>query len=75
MFWESFAEIESGPCLFWEKGWGTINSASYCEKIVPLIDGMIHPKPWLSAMLDNALARFCEAMAAEFRKRYITPIK
>ncbi|KAI0995952.1 hypothetical protein K3495_g12230 [Podosphaera aphanis] len=26
MFWRSFAGIEEGPCLFWEKEWGSITS-------------------------------------------------
>ncbi|KAI0997064.1 hypothetical protein K3495_g11122 [Podosphaera aphanis] len=26
MFWGSFAGIEEGPCLFWEKEWGSITS-------------------------------------------------
>lgn len=29
MFWGSFAGGKKGPCLFWEKEWGTINAASY----------------------------------------------
>lgn len=26
-----------GPGLFWEKSWGSINSESYCENILPLM--------------------------------------
>ena len=28
-------------CLFWEKEWETITSKSYCQRILPLIDGKI----------------------------------
>ena len=41
MFWGSFAGNMKGPCLFWEKDWGSINTASYQAKIVPLIDSWI----------------------------------
>ncbi|KAJ5240212.1 transposable element Tc1 transposase [Penicillium chermesinum] len=41
MFWGSIFGNEKGPCLFWEKEWGTITSARYIERIVPLIDGMV----------------------------------
>ena len=29
MFWGCFSGGKKGPCLFWEKDWGTINSDSY----------------------------------------------
>ncbi|KAJ5678485.1 transposable element tc3 transposase, partial [Penicillium maclennaniae] len=41
MFWGSFYGNEKGPCLFWEKEWGTITSARYTERIVPLIHGIV----------------------------------
>lgn len=41
MFWGSFYGDQKGPCLFWEKEWGTINSERYTDRIVPLIDGMV----------------------------------
>lgn len=41
MFWGCFHGSKKGPGLFWEKDWGKINSQSYCEKIVPIIDGWI----------------------------------
>ena len=75
MFWGSFVGTEDGPCLFWEKEWEIINSAAYCEKIVPLIDGMIRLKPWLFVMQDNALTHLCEATAAKFQERCIISIE
>lgn len=29
MFWGCFNSFEKGPCLFWEKEWGTINQETY----------------------------------------------
>ncbi|KAI0996134.1 hypothetical protein K3495_g12047 [Podosphaera aphanis] len=54
MFWGSFAGIEEGPCLFWEKERGSITSESYSQRIVPLIDGMVTMRPWVSVTQDNA---------------------
>ena len=54
MFWGCFAGIQKGPCLFWEKDWGTINKESYCERIVPLVHGWIRMHPELQFMQDNA---------------------
>jgi hypothetical protein len=39
MFWGCFNGNEKGPGLFWEKDWGSINSDTYCEHLVPIIDG------------------------------------
>jgi hypothetical protein len=40
MFWGCFSGAAGkGPGIFWEKEWGTITSESYCQYIVPIIDG------------------------------------
>ena len=40
MFWACFSGgLGKGPCLFWEKEWGSINKETYSQKILPLIDG------------------------------------
>ncbi|KAF2176441.1 hypothetical protein K469DRAFT_760358, partial [Zopfia rhizophila CBS 207.26] len=54
MFWGCFSGTEKGPCLFWEKDWGSINKQSYCEKIVPLIHGWLRLRPGLQLMQDGA---------------------
>jgi len=41
MFWGAFFDNQKGPSLFWEKEWGTITTQAYCERVVPLIDGII----------------------------------
>ncbi|VCU39638.1 Bgt-50923 [Blumeria graminis f. sp. tritici] len=57
VFTGCFAGPEKGPYLFWEREWGSINSQKYCEKIVPLVNGMVSMRPWLSVVQDNAPAR------------------
>jgi hypothetical protein len=42
-----------GPELFWEKSWGTIKPASYCEHIVPLMADYVNRR-WLVLMQDDA---------------------
>ena len=74
MFWGSFAGIEEGPCLFWEKEWGSISSESYSQRIVLLIDGMVTMRPWVSVMQDNAPSHSAARTIEEFRERFITPI-
>lgn len=54
MFWGCFHVGVKGPCLFWEKEWGSINKDSYCERIVPIIHGWIRMNPFLSFMQDGA---------------------
>lgn len=74
MFWGCFAGPEKGPCLFWEKEWGSIDSENYCQKIVPLIDGMVSMRPWLSVMQDNAPPHAAARTMEEMGERAITPI-
>ena len=54
MFWAGFNGKTKGPCLFWEKEWGTIGQQNYSERIVPLIDGWIRMNPKLTLMQDGA---------------------
>ena len=49
MFWGCFHGSIKGIGVFWEKEWGTICKESYCEHMVPLIDGYIR---WI-ALLQN----------------------
>ncbi|KAI1001456.1 hypothetical protein K3495_g6743 [Podosphaera aphanis] len=44
MFWGSFAGIERGPCVFWEREWGNITSEEYSEHILPRISKWIREK-------------------------------
>lgn len=41
MFWGSFSGRGKGPSISWEKEWGTITTETFCERIVPLIDGWV----------------------------------
>ncbi|KAI0998699.1 hypothetical protein K3495_g9500 [Podosphaera aphanis] len=44
MFWGSFAGIERGPCVFWEREWGNISSEGYSEHIIPRMSNWIREK-------------------------------
>ncbi|KAI0994665.1 hypothetical protein K3495_g13516 [Podosphaera aphanis] len=74
MFWGSFTGKKEGPCLFWEKEWGSITSDSYCQRIVTLIDGMVSMRPWISVMQDNAPPHVA-SKTIEFQERIITTIE
>ena len=37
MFWACFNANQKGPYLFWEKEWGSINTETYCERVIPLV--------------------------------------
>jgi transposase len=74
MFWGCFNGTEKGPCLFWEKEWGTINQESYCERIVPIIDGWIRIHPELQLMQDGAPGHAAGSTIQELAERGIFPI-
>ena len=41
MFWGSFSGgLGKGSDLFWEKAWEKINFRTYCERVLPLVEGM-----------------------------------
>lgn len=74
MFWGSFNGTTRGPCLFWEKEWGTINQTSYCDRIVPLIDGWIRSNPGIQLMQDSAPGHSAGSTLQELHERGIYPI-
>jgi ketohexokinase/beta-glucosidase len=75
MFWGSFHGCEKGPALIWEKDWGTIDSESYCARIVPIIQGYQRLKDQegleLQFMQDNASAHGSQKTRAEMAERGI----
>ena len=74
MFWACFSGISKGPCLFWEKEWKTINKESYCERIVPLVDGWLRLNPHLQFMQDGAPGHSAAYTREELSERGIQPI-
>ena len=59
MFWGCFSGVEKGPCVFWEKAWGKINSQSYCEFVLPHVSNWMVTQNHLTGrrlmfMHDNA---------------------
>jgi len=74
MFWGSFNGETKGPCLFWEKEWGSINQESYCQRVVPIIHGWIRMNPYLQLMQDKAPGHAAGETQADLESRGITPI-
>ena len=56
MFWGSIVDGKKGPALFWEKEWGSINSARYDRKILSMIEQFFrdHPLSRYRFWQDNA---------------------
>lgn len=75
MFWGCFNASQKGPSVFWEKEWGSITSESYCQHIVPVIEGWIRLNEregrHLTFMQDNARAHWAAATREELRQRSI----
>ena len=49
MFWGCFHGRIKGPCVFWEKEWGSISEETYRARIVPIVDG------WMRLNADQEL--------------------
>jgi hypothetical protein len=74
MFWGSISGLYGkGPGIFWEKDWGSISSASYCQHIVPTV--CRYCDQWrLTFMQDNASSHSSKESIAELRLRGLCPI-
>ena len=71
----SFFGSEKGPCLFWEKEWGSITAERYSERIVPLIHGTVSMRPDLVVMQDNAPSHSAARTKRELSERNIVPLE
>jgi len=80
MFWGCFNGTQKGPGVFWEKDWGSITSETYCQHVIPLIDGWIRlrtrkePSQPLLFIQDNARAHYAAATQQELEERQIQVI-
>jgi hypothetical protein len=54
MFWGSIINGRKGPCRFWEKEWGNIDSGKYNEYILGLIEDLFYGHPEYIFQHDNA---------------------
>lgn len=54
MFWETLIGRHKGLFLFWEKRWHNMNSASYCEHVMPIVEDYIRAHPGTIYQQDNA---------------------
>ncbi|KAI0994009.1 hypothetical protein K3495_g14174 [Podosphaera aphanis] len=75
IFWGSFFGSEKGPCLFWEKEWGSITAERYCKRIVPVIHDTVSMRPDLVVMQDNAPSHSAARTKRELSERNIVPLE
>jgi transposase len=73
MFWGCLGVGGKGPGIFWEKDWGTVSAESYCEHIIPIVDGWFRLTaiPSHIFMQDNAPGHAAKATIAELMERKI----
>jgi hypothetical protein len=71
MFWGSILGTRKGPCLVWEKSWGSITADSYQEHIVPLVHEFMILNPGCTFMQDNAPAHRARTTIADLTARGI----
>lgn len=70
MFWACFAGKTKGPCLIWEKKWGKINSASYQERILPLLEVFWRENDSFVIQQDNAPAHKSRSTMTYFSEHF-----
>ncbi|RWA09641.1 hypothetical protein EKO27_g5442 [Xylaria grammica] len=79
MFWGSFSGYGKGPGIFWEKKWGFINQASYCEHIIPVVHDWIQQNEAngvrLTYMQDNAPGHRAKGTVDELATRGIQTLQ
>jgi hypothetical protein len=77
MFWGSIVDGKKGPCLFWEKSWGTINSERYNLRILSRIEQFFRDYPLDSYIFwqDNASSHRSYKTKLNILLRYILTIK
>lgn len=74
MFWGCISgAFGKGPGIFWEKRWGIISSASYCEHIVPVL-GEYCRRTGLILMQDNATGHAAKDTIAYMAQKGLYPI-
>ena len=71
MFWGSILGTRKGPCMVWEKAWGSITADSYQEHIVPLVHEFMNQHPGCIFMQDNAPAHRARTTIADLTARGI----
>ena len=69
-----FLGAKKGLSLIWEKEWGSIPADRYCQRIVPLIHGMISSHPHIQLMQDNAPPHKARQTMDDLRERNTSPI-
>jgi transposase len=77
MFWGSIVDGKKGPCLFWEKSWGTINSERYNRRILSRIEQFFRDHPFDGYLFwqDNASSHRSYETKLNILLRHIPTIK
>lgn len=70
MFWACFAGTTKGPSLIWEKKWGKINSASYQQRVLPLLQAFWQTTPSYTIQQDNAPAHASKSTKAYMAEHF-----
>jgi hypothetical protein len=74
MFWGSIINGRKGPCRFWEKEWGNIDSAKYNEHILGLVEELFSRHPEYIFQHDNAPSHKSYETQANLRAKSIPVI-
>jgi ketohexokinase/beta-glucosidase len=75
MIWGCFSGAAGlGPLLIWDKDWGKVNSETYCQHTLPLIEGWLKTHPGHLFMQDNAAMHYSKYTREEMNHRGIHPI-
>lgn len=75
MFYGSISGLyRKGPSVFWLKEWGSINSVSYCEHILPVVRDYIASHPGLVFQQDDASGHASAYTKLRFIGQGIQPI-
>ena len=64
-----------GPYVFWEKKWKSVNTARYCEHILPKVDHFIALHLYLVFIQDNAPSHRARFTKEWLNSHQIQPIK
>lgn len=71
MFHGTIYQGRDGPAVFWEKAWGSIDSAKYNQYILPDIQALVEAHPELTFMQDNAPSHRSRLTARNLARRGI----
>ena len=75
MFYGVIVGGKKGPAIFWEKEWGSIDSAGYDLHILSVIQTYMEANPGLIFMQDNAPSHQSKLTTRNLQRRQISYIR